>query len=97
MQAMLKSFAIVITAIFVIGPVSHSVYAQAEKAKAYGLLIDNTGSLVRQFDQVKLFSERVIHQVHKQGPVQLFSFTWTRAAASDFVMTNTVQSYEGGN
>src|SRR5688572_8056005 len=92
---MLKTLAIVITAI-VIGPISHSVYAQADRSKAYGLLIDNTRSLEKQFDQVKLFSERVVDRVHKQGPVQLFSFKWTRTA-SDFVMTNAVQSYEGGN
>lgn len=96
MHAILKSAAIVIAVIFVIGPVSHSVYAQAERSKAYGLLIDNTGSLVRQFDQVKLFSERVVDQVHKQGPVQLFSFKWT-GGTPDFVMTNSVQSYEGAN
>ena len=96
MQAMLKSVAIVIALIFVIGPVSHSVYAQAERSKGYGLLIDNTGSLVRQFDQVKLFSERVVDHVHKEGPVQLFSFKWT-TGTSDFVMTNSVQSYEGAN
>jgi len=91
---MLKTIAIVITAIFVIGPVSHSVYAQAEKAKAYSLLLDNTGSLVRQFDQVKLFSERVVDQVHKQGPVQLFHF---KSSEGPFVMMNATQSYEGGN
>ena len=93
---MLKSFAIVITAIFVIGPISHPVYSQAERSKAYGLLIDNTRSLEKRFDQVKLFSKRIVDQVHTRGPVQLFSFKWTRDA-SYFVMTNRVQSYEGGN
>ena len=91
---MLRSFAFLITAIFVIGPISHSVYAQAERSKAYGLLIDNTRSLENQFDQVKLFSKRVVAQVHQQGPVQLFSFKWTRG---DLVITNVVQSREGGN
>lgn len=93
---MLKVVPIVITAIFVISAISHSVYAQAERPRVYGLLIDNTRSLEKQFKQVKLFSERVVEQVHKQGPVQLFSFKWTRDAA-DFVMTNGTQSYEGGN
>lgn len=93
---MLKSFAIVITAVFVIGPTSHSVYAQAERSKVYGLLVDNTRSLEKRFDEVKLFSERVVDHVHKQGPVQLFSFKWTQVA-SELVITNRVQSYEGGN
>lgn|GEM_PF-1058208 len=93
---MLKSLAIVITAIFVIAAVSHSVYAQAERSKAYGVLIDNTRSLEKQFDQVKLLSKRVVDQVHKQGPVQLFSFKWTQDA-SQFIVPNGVQSYEGGN
>ena len=93
---MLKSLAIVIAAIFVVGPISHSVYAQADRSKAYGLLVDNTGSLEKQFDQVKLFSVRVVDQVHKQGPVQLFSFKWTRDA-SNLIVSNAVQSYEGGN
>lgn len=93
---MLKSLAVVISAIFVIGPISHSVYAQAERSKAYGLLIDNTRSLEKRFDQVKLFSKRVVDQVHKRGPVQLFSFTWTRDA-SYFVVPHSIDRYEGGN
>lgn len=93
---MLKSLAIVVSAILVIGAISHSVYAQAEGSKAYGLLIDNTRSLEKRFEQVKLFSKRVVDQVHTRGPVQLFSFTWTRDA-SYFVVPNNVDRYEGGN
>lgn len=75
---MLKSLTLIISAIFVIGPISHSVYAQAERSKTYSLLIDNTRSLQKRFDQVKLFSKGVVDQVHKQGPVQVFNFKWTR-------------------
>lgn len=50
----MKSLPIVIAAFFVIGPISHSIYAQAERPKAYALLIDNTRSLDKRFDQVKL-------------------------------------------
>jgi hypothetical protein len=96
MAPILKSLAIAIAAIFVIGPTPHSVHAQSERPKVYGLLIDNTRSLEKRFDQVKLFSERVVDQVHQQGPVQLFNFTWTRSS-SEFVMTTVVQRYEGGN
>jgi hypothetical protein len=93
---MVKSLAIVILAIFVLGIISHSVDAQTEKPKAYGVLIDNTRSLEKRFDQVKLFSKRVVDQVNTRGPVQLFSFKWTRDAAS-FVVPNNVERYEGGN
>lgn len=78
---MLKSLTVVILAIFIIGPMSHSIYAQAERSKAYGLLIDNTRSLEKQFDQVKLLSKSVVDQVHTRGQVQLFSFTWTQDAS----------------
>lgn len=93
---MLKSLVIVISAIFVIGPISHSVYAQADTSKAYALLIDNTRSLEKRFDQVKLFSKRLVDEVHPRGPVRLFSFTWTRDA-SYFVIPYNVDRYESGN
>ena len=94
---MLKSLTVVITAVFLIGPISHSVYAQAETSKAYALLIDNTRSLEKQFDQVKLFSKRVVDQVHTRGPVRLFSFTWTRDASYFVVPSRGIDHYEGGN
>jgi hypothetical protein len=93
---MLKSLAVVISAIFVIASISPSVYAQAERSKAYGLLVDNTRSLEKRFGQVKLFTKRVVDQVHTRGPVQLFSFRWTRDT-SYFVIPNRLDRYEGGN
>ena len=93
---MLKPLAILITAILVVGAISPSVYGQAERPKTYGVLIDNTRSLEKRFDHVKLFSERVIDEVHKQGPVQLFNFKWTRSPSDSF-MTDQVQTYEGRN
>ena len=94
--SMLRSLAIVISALLVIGAISHSVCAQAERLKAYGVLIDNTRSLEKRFDQVKLFSKRVVDQAHTRGPVQLFNFKWTRDT-SYFVMRRFPERSEGGN
>lgn len=93
---MLKSLTLVVWTIFAIGAVSCPIFAQAERPKAYALLIDNTRSLEKRFDQVKLVSKRLVDQVHTRGPVQLFSFTWTRDD-SYFVIPDRTERYEGGS
>jgi hypothetical protein len=51
------------------------VCAQNEKKAAYGILLDNTGSLRSQFDEVITLGKSVVRQVYQKGPVSIFTFT----------------------
>lgn len=51
------------------------VCGQSEKKVAYGILIDNTGSLRSQFDQVWSLGKAVARNSAKTGPASVFNFT----------------------
>ena len=51
------------------------VFAQNEKKVAYGILLDNTGSLRSQFDAVSTLGKSVVGRVYQKGPVSIFRFT----------------------
>lgn len=53
---------------------SSAATAQTEKQVAYGILIDNTGSLRSQFDQVLNVSKGIVEQTYQRGPISLFVF-----------------------
>ena len=48
--------------------------AQEKKRIAYGMLLDNTGSMRTQFDRVKEIGKAVAQQIHEHGPVSIFDF-----------------------
>src|SRR5712691_8828632 len=48
--------------------------AQETKKIAYGVLLDDTGSMRSQFATVLEIGRGVVHQVHDHGPVSLFDF-----------------------
>ncbi|MBA2341613.1 MAG: hypothetical protein H0V88_14595 [Pyrinomonadaceae bacterium] len=48
--------------------------AQSEKQVAYGVLLDNTGSMRTQFPQVIAFGNGVVKRIHRRGPVSVFNF-----------------------
>ena len=48
--------------------------AQEKKKIAYGILLDDTGSMRSQFATVLEIGRGVVHQVHDHGPVSLFDF-----------------------
>jgi uncharacterized protein YciU (UPF0263 family) len=54
---------------------SSATFAQTEKRIAYGVLIDNTGSLRSQFGYVVELGKGVVERIHERGPVSLFNFT----------------------
>lgn len=54
---------------------ANSAIAQNEKKIAYGVLIDNTGSLRSQFSGLKMLGKGVVKRIHQDGAVSLFSFT----------------------
>jgi len=54
---------------------SSAVCGQSNKKVAYGILIDNTGSLRSQFDQVLSYGKAVARHATKKGPVSVFNFT----------------------
>lgn len=65
------NFSIVLLILFSSGV----VLAQNQKKVAYGILLDNTGSLRSQFDEVNRLGKSVVGQVYQKGPVSIFSFT----------------------
>lgn len=64
--------------------------AQGEKLTAYGVLLDNSGSLERQLPQVLLFGEGIVRRIHRRGPVALFNFTAGRDAGAPAVVSSGV-------
>src|SRR5260370_4491858 len=48
--------------------------AQEKKQIAYGILLDDTGSMRSQLFIVEEIGKGVVHQVHDHGPVSLFDF-----------------------
>src|SRR5216684_7486353 len=48
--------------------------AQEKKQIAYGILLDDTGSMRSQLTMVEEIGKGVVHQVHDHGPVSLFDF-----------------------
>lgn len=61
-------------AVFLILLLSNTVIAQNEKKIAYGILIDNTGSLKSQFSEIITLGKGVVKHVHQRGSISLFSF-----------------------
>lgn len=53
---------------------TYTAGAAQEKKIAYGILLDNTGSLRSQFSAVNQVGKAIVHQVHTRGPVSLFGF-----------------------
>jgi von Willebrand factor type A domain len=53
---------------------SLAAFGQDDKKAAYGILIDNTGSLRSQFDQVVTLGKAVAHHAAQKGPVSVFNF-----------------------
>jgi hypothetical protein len=54
---------------------SSVVCGQSEKKVAYGILIDNTGSLRSQFEQVLSIGKAVARHATQKGSVSVFNFT----------------------
>lgn len=64
-------------ALFLALCLSKTALAQAEPKKAYGILIDNTGSMRSQFDLVINLSKGIVGQIYGTGPVSVFLFKTT--------------------
>ncbi len=47
---------------------------QEKRKIAYGILLDDTGSMRSQLEMVEEIGKGVVHQVHDHGPVSLFDF-----------------------
>lgn len=52
----------------------HIAFAQNERKVAYGILIDNTGSLRTQFSEVSMISKEIVELAHQRGPISLCNF-----------------------
>jgi von Willebrand factor type A domain len=51
--------------------------AQTEKKAASAVLIDNTGSLRSQFNDVLELSKGIVELSYRRGPVSVFNFKWS--------------------
>ena len=61
--------------------------AAQEKKIAYGILLDNTGSMRPQFSVVNELGKAIVHQIHDYGPVSLFDFHSERRPGTNAVAT----------
>lgn len=61
-------------ALFLTLVLSIGALAQNERKIAYGILVDNTGSMRTQFSQVNMIGKGVVKQVHPNGPISIFNF-----------------------
>lgn len=67
--------------------------AAQEKKIAYGILLDNTGSMRSQYNSVVSVGKTIVHQVHTRGPVSLFGFQTTgRGSGSRAAPALTVEA-----
>ena len=57
-------------------------WSQAEKKVAYGILVDNSGSLRSQFGTVINLSKAIVAKTHQRGPVSIFPFNSSRSGYS---------------
>jgi hypothetical protein len=53
-----------------------SSLASGQDRPEYGILVDNTRSLEKQFSIVRMFGKTVVERIHERGPISLFSFVW---------------------
>ena len=51
-----------------------AAFGQSPKKDAYGVLVDNTASLKKQFPDVVLLGKEVVKRMSQRGPVSLFIF-----------------------
>ena len=66
--------------------------AQEKKKIAYGMLLDDTGSMRSQFFMVLEIGRGVVHQVHDHGPVSLFDFASQGPGARRAIPTPRIEA-----
>jgi hypothetical protein len=66
--------------------------AQEKKKIAYGILLDDTGSMRSQFATVLEIGKGVVHQVHDHGPVSLFDFASEGPGARRAIPTPRIEA-----
>jgi uncharacterized protein YegL len=71
---------------------SVSTFAQSEKKAAYGILIDNTGTMRTQFGNVQILSNAVAQNATQRGLVSLFNFETQGTEKNPFAkVTNGIE------
>lgn len=68
-----KTLRVLITPLLLIS-ICAACGAQEKKKIAYGILLDNTGSMRSQFETVKAIAKAVARQIHNHGAVSLIDF-----------------------
>ncbi|HXH70001.1 MAG TPA: vWA domain-containing protein [Pyrinomonadaceae bacterium] len=67
-----------------------TAFGQNEKKIAYGILLDNTGSLRTQFSSVKNIGKVVVREVGKKGSIALFNFETVNKKNTTEVQVGTI-------
>ncbi len=91
MNPLAKSFRVLPVA-FLLLLLSVLCGAQERKKTAYGILLDDTGSMRSQFATVLEIGRGVVHQVHDHGPVSLFDFSSEGPGARRAVPTPRIEA-----
>jgi hypothetical protein len=91
MNTLSKSFRLLPTVLLLLS-LSAVCGAQEKKKIAYGILLDDTGSMRSQFATVLEIGKGVVHQVHDHGPVSLFDFASEGPRASRAIPTPRIEA-----
>lgn len=71
---MLKRVCFYLLTIALIFSLHTGARAQGERKVAYTLLVDNTGSMRSQIDQILYIAKGIVGRTHSRGPVSIFRF-----------------------
>lgn len=94
-NGLLKWTRVITGTLILVALLSTPLFGQGEKPKIYGVLIDNTRSLEKQFPQVTAITNSVAARTCERGLVSLFSFTAIQDSSYFFILYET-ERYEGG-
>jgi Ca-activated chloride channel family protein len=67
----------VLLVVFLLAGLAGSAPGQTDQPALYAILVDNSGSLRSQFNRVMALGNAVLEDVHKHGPISIFSFKGT--------------------
>lgn len=73
--------------LFLILPVSG--FAQTEKQGAFGVLIDNTGSMRTQFGNIQILAKSVARNLSRRGDVAVFNFETQSGNKNQFAVVSS--------
>ena len=77
------------TLLLLISFLSNPSFAQSEKKAAYGVLIDNTGSLRLQLGNIQALGKIIVQKLSQRGIISLFNFETHNDSKKPFAVINS--------